>query len=748
MKVSVVLGVLLATVMTFSLQAIENKAVLYDAASINNPAVQCSTCTWIEHSDFKPVQTIVEHKGEKWLQFKFEGTQGSGRAVIHFKDTIAELIPEGMTAYGLEVTIDYPEKDFRKLQISPYFKDGKRFTQHLPLEDGVKTYSFESGFSRTEIPKDWSALTSIALFMSAGFPEFHVKKIAVKLYPKQVTEKRLTIQRIRKISEVLPGKDRVTLDFGGDEPFQAQVGYDQNHLYVTSRAKFPSKPRANFKADDKVGSVWGDELTEYFFSGWNDNQKYIQFVFNLNGVSWDSITDYDKTAAMVIRNITDWNLQHTKKIKWEDGFWTTEAAFPFEALRFDSPAQRFMGFQIVQQYGKEHGEKYQTAVWSPSQSFPDPRNFGILVFNQNPFGTGTLFPEVASAQLDRANDKVDFSMNVNVEDVKPGTYTLRKYIAAADHSFIELPSETVEVVSSREVLKVSYKACKNLNGIYSLYAALENAHGDMRMTAINFDNSKPLVSLFGESVFCPTPKKITWHEGVFEAGKHHTLSIPENASQRTAKTAAILAEKILGYAGIYNVVEGEDSGIVLRVASTVMSNGEMLELSPEGYYLQVMPEKVVITGADEAGLYYGCRIFLQMLRQPMKRQAAAPIRCAEILDWPDLEKRFTNMLHPWQFYGRGFNEKRSMDYLINWVDRYVAGTGQNMFILNVGPIVEYKRRPEFNSVNCLYTLDDLEKLAQFCIRLTILKNWLNFAEIISLNLFHVGRRAVMLTGFC
>lgn len=323
-------------------QVNKKELVLFDASKPKQPKWNCSTCSWIKGSDFKPVTNLVDHKGEKWQKFSFEGSKGRGRALRFFKNTINKRVPEGMIARGLELTIDYPGKDFKKLQIALDFEGGKKFVKHLPLEHGVKTYYFDRGWTRTGIPKDWSGLKLLGFFIESGFSDFYQKKISVKLHKQQSVARKLKIQRIRKVCEVLPGKNSTTLKFSKNSPFQVKIGYDKANLYVSSQAKYPSAPRAVFKSGDKVGSVWGDELTEYFFSGWNDNRKFIQFVTNLNGAVWDSITDYDRTAAMVIRRYNDWKLKHDKKITWNNNIWSTEAVFPFASLRF-SPQKKVYG---------------------------------------------------------------------------------------------------------------------------------------------------------------------------------------------------------------------------------------------------------------------------------------------------------------------------------------------------------------------------------------------------------------------
>ena len=696
-----IVAIVILNLLSLSAQESPKKLRIFDSNQAKNPKWYCSTCKWIKGSNLKPKTQLVKHNGEKWLKISFSGDKGSGRWVIN---KLNLKVPEGQEAKGLELTIDYPNDDFKKIKIGCHFTGGKIITKTLTLEKGEKTYYFSKAYTRTGNPANWNGLKQLAFFFHSGTPEFHIKQIAVKLFQKKKS-RILEIQRIRKTAEILPGRGSTNLTFDANSPVTLKLGYDKDNLYIDSYAKYESIPRSAFKQGDKLGSIWADELIEYFFSSWNDNRKYIQFVCNLNGAVWDSITDYDKTAARVVRRYHDWKLKHSKKQKFENETWINQVVFPLKDLKINPSKQRFMGFQFVQNYTQKERKHYGPVVWNKCKRFPYPVNFGILVFNQKPFGFGKLFPQKVTATNNINNNTVSFEFKIKTEAFAPGKYILRKFIVTPDKEFLKLDSQKVSL-GANKTFTITYSDQKNFNGTYSIYAAIENTHGDIRLCAVNIENSTPVKDMFGKVVFCPEPKKIKWMKGFFNAGEHNTISVPAKASARTFKTAEIFSKKLYGFAGNkYRILKGGNNGIVINIVTG---------LKPEGYHLKITPEKVTISGADEAGLYYGCRKFLQILRQPMKRLDSAPVKCAEIIDWPDLKIRFTNLLHPHHFYKRKLNENRGIDYLIKWIDRYVAGTGQNMVMVQVGPIVKYKRRPEFNAANCFYSLDDLAKLAQFC----------------------------------
>ncbi|MCF6175455.1 MAG: family 20 glycosylhydrolase [Victivallaceae bacterium] len=715
-KNSILLGclMLLATIVS-GVEKNDKEVVLLEAGKSTSKTLYCSTCSWIKGSDFAPKTELVDFQNAKWLKFNYTGKSGTGRAVIVIKDKLKKL-PETVTPRGVTLEIYYPDSDFKKLPVSVNFANGNSVVKYLALEKGVHKYYFDTGWSRKKIiPQDWRGLSTIVLSMSVGTaPNFLLRKISIKLHPKQTTTKNLKILKVRTVQEILPGKGAVSLKFNRQSPLKVKVGYDADNLYVDSYAKYPGKPSASFKPGDKVGSIWGDELTEFFFDGWNDNRCSIQFVTNMNGAVWDAMTAFDRTAAMVIRRDKDWQLTHQKKNSFSGNVWKNELALPLKSIHVDLKRQ-FMGFQIAQGYEKKRGGKFKTTVWAPCKRFPYPRNFGLLVFNKKPFGSGTIRITDVVADKDTASGNTDFIITCQLNGFRSGEYTLKKYLSAPDNTFQQLDSQTIKLSGKTVEQKITLSHIKGLDGLYTFYLGLVNKSGDMRLSAINVENVVALQDLFGQRLFSPTPKQIKWGKGLFYTGKHNIISVPKNTTARMLLTAKIFKQKLLGFTGIkYRIVQGGTTGIVLNIDDTVVPAKVKKNLRKESYKLLVTPQKVTITGGGEAGLYYGCKTFMQLIKQPMKRTVESPVPAVEIVDYPDLPIRFVNLLHPWQFYKGAFKERRSIDYLINWVDRYVAGSKLNVFICNIDSLVEYKRHPEFNAANCLYSLDDLAKLAKYC----------------------------------
>ena len=246
-----------------------------------------------------------------------------------------------------------------------------------------------------------------------------------------------------------------------------------------------------------------------------------------------------------------------------------------------------------------------------------------------------------------------------------------------------------------------------------------------RMTMIEGDAPKPDTSpwakaAFGDPILLPQPKTCTWPGKGFFAARHgHTLYLRRDASARTARTAAVFVETYHGYTGVrLPIVRFGDSlpkaGIVLRIAPSVGPVGKAEPLKPEGYHLAVEPGRVVITGADEPGLYYGTVTFFQLVRSPMRMTRGMEVPCVRIVDWPDTPNRLVRLEHPHHFKNNPLGDNRGIAYLMDWTDRFVAGTKSNVLFIDFSALIRYKRRPEFNGSERIYSLDDLRRFGDFC----------------------------------
>ena len=226
--------------------------------------------------------------------------------------------------------------------------------------------------------------------------------------------------------------------------------------------------------------------------------------------------------------------------------------------------------------------------------------------------------------------------------------------------------------------------------------------------------------LFGEPILSPRPKNVSWKTGAFVASKPWELFCEKGATERTRRTAQIFAERYRQYTGERLAVREftktlPEQGIVLRRAATGPGQAMDAGQKPQGYTLNVEGKRVDIAGNDEPGLYYGTVTFFQLLKHALQRPAERiAVPCVAIVDWPDTPNRLLRLEHPHTFRNYPIREKRGIEYLIDWTDRFVAGNKFNTFYIDFSANIRYQRRPEFDGSEKLYTLDDLRRFGQFC----------------------------------
>ena len=217
----------------------------------------------------------------------------------------------------------------------------------------------------------------------------------------------------------------------------------------------------------------------------------------------------------------------------------------------------------------------------------------------------------------------------------------------------------------------------------------------------------------------PEPKHVLWGKGALKARACDRLMLPDGASRRTRTTARLFAERFSGYTGRHLRTAGFTGdlparGVVLRIGRFAALKGKPEKLKPQGYGLTVEPDRVVITGADEAGLFHGIVTFFQLLTGSMRITEDMPVPCVEILDWPDTPNRLARLEHTHNFRNYPVRENRGIEYLMEWTDRFVAGNKLNVLFLDISALVKHKRRPEFNGTERIYSLDDLRRFSAFC----------------------------------
>ena len=682
--------------------------------------------------------------GKKCLEFSYTGTKGGARSSLDCGKIVKELVQSGNKIVGVKLVIDYDNEDHGKLNFVSHTATGG-FNLTQPLQKGINEYVFLSGYPFGGKAAKWPLLTRLDIWNSAEnacVKNFKLIKIALLTLKNIKGSKELEIVYTRPIKEIffssspLKGDGSFNPDYAWNKlaeinefdhveegksrsaksPVKANIGFDQENLFLRVEAEYPTKPLSVVKGNDM--DVWQDEALELFFDCLHSDVRSIQFAINADGVTFDWLNAFDTVAASIIKTV-QWNLPHTKNISYENGKVSYDLAFPLKELNGGLAKPSFIGFQMVQDYNNRDSQNLFSLRWANTPKRTrnaDTSAFGFLVFNREPFGAGDIKAEKVDWIPLPAQSECDLYIKAALSGFAEGTYTATQWLMSPDHTVVEI-SEKLQLKGNRDFISFLPKI-KNLNGTYTWVVGIKNKAGSTRLFAMNFTNETDLIDLFGQDIVWPRPKQMLWAaNGSFNAGEKNTISVQNNASERTLLTAKLFHENLLGYAGRdYKIEKGGAKDIVLRVSDEVTFNGKTEKLKPEGYHLKVTPDLVEITGADEPGLYYGTLTFTQLLKMPMKRLDSAPAKCVEILDWPDLHTRtaHTNFL-PDQIGGK-VEEKTTVAHLFNWLDRFVAGNKFNIFSIHMDSMTIFKRRPEanWNLANREFTLEDWKKVSDYC----------------------------------
>ncbi|NLF93388.1 MAG: hypothetical protein GX564_05825, partial [Oligosphaeraceae bacterium] len=522
------------------------------------------------------------------------------------------------------------------------------------------------------------------------------------------TSRTLDIVKVKRWAEVCAGtptvldsfyrRPELSLTAPPDCPIKATLSFDDQAFRLDVESVFPQPPAASFAGRDQP--VWQDEALEFFLSPWNDNQSFFQFAINAQGGIWDMAQEYDETACQVKgRTVVD--LEHEKVLSYQDGVQRFQLTFPWESFRSQPPPKtRLVGFLLVQNY------RSASYCWEKGQRNTHVANQGFLVFNQQPFGTGSCV--LRKAEMREPQDELTFTYEL--KEFAAGTYQAELHLVAPDHS-IARHSSQIQLQGGTETVPLVLKNAKNINGRYTITLMLHNSAGAIRADACDLINVKKVQFPFGQDVIYPQPKEVEWRDGVFAAAAGTHLQIAADASARTRRTAEIFLEKLNGFAGAdrYRITAEEGPGIRLSLDPSAGPE--------EGYTLEVTPEGAEIRGGGEPGLFYGTVTFLHLLKLRMQRQDQAPVPCCRIVDWPDLARRAPHLWHS-DLLNMPFLEKSSLAFLLDYLDIFAVGNKANVLkIRGLETFTWFEKTPEANRLNTssrYFTLDDWRRLAEFC----------------------------------
>jgi len=204
-------------------------------------------------------------------------------------------------------------------------------------------------------------------------------------------------------------------------------------------------------------------------------------------------------------------------------------------------------------------------------------------------------------------------------------------------------------------------------------------------------------------VLVPAPRQMTMGAGRFV--------IPEGAqirsgpAGRTLASAGVLQRELAALYGVTAVVRAHgspaaapDSPMLVGRVDEFPELSEALtarrlpasaaELRPEGYVLCVEPERVLLAGADDRGVYYGVRTLLQLVSAASAVGQAPVIPACCIRDWPEHAIRAV-MIYPSGWPQDPLDPAMLKEYLY----RQVAGYKFNTLVWQVEAGYRYSTWP-------------------------------------------------------
>ncbi len=539
-----------------------------------------------------------------------------------------------------------------------------------------------------------------------GAKQFTVEKLAFKVRVKKAIYRKLELGEMRKTFEVLPEGGALT-DFiwrpesaGTESDVRLNVRIADGALQFRSEAAMPGTPVANVKQRD--GAVFRDDALELFLSPQLDNRSYSQITINAANTVYDGEYGYDPVAAKW-RHRREVNYDFRSSARHENGILEIYADLPLAMLKFDPAKCPLLAFQAG--FNRNSPATYYSWKRFGERNLV-PRSYGLLYFNAEPFGSGELkFTSAALAESSRR-------LLITAEAAKfpDPAYDVEMIVTAPDFS---VERHMVRQISLNGKVRFEFPGVKDFNGVYSVILLVKNRRKSVRPFVVNFTNVKPVSYPYGQKKIYPYPKQLKWKDGYFRAGGCSTLDLPQGTTARTRRTAELLLEKLRGHGLDYRLTENAGKGIVLRI----QPDG----LKPEGYRLEISSEMIKLTGADERGLYYATVTLNQLMNMEMNPRNAVPVPCVEIVDAPDLKHRMAPLWFTDQI-GARIREEASMDFFLDYIDRFVAGNKMNILrVRGIETLIQYDdeslpnlEKVNYNRKSRFLSWTDLERLAEFC----------------------------------
>ena len=185
----------------------------------------------------------------------------------------------------------------------------------------------------------------------------------------------------------------------------------------------------------------------------------------------------------------------------------------------------------------------------------------------------------------------------------------------------------------------------------------------------------------------PIPQEIRIKEGTFQISSLSRIVLSEKPSKDTMFAANLLSEK-LGKRSlkikVSRIKTPEELKNCLFIGKPSEFEIEKGKIRPEGYFIKVDRDKVLLAALDRRGLIYGVEAFLQLLSFYMK---TGKMPCCEILDYPRSSVRGVHLFIP---------PRKSIPFFKRLIKYVLAPMRMNTIFIQVTAGMKFDRRPEIN----------------------------------------------------
>jgi len=225
-----------------------------------------------------------------------------------------------------------------------------------------------------------------------------------------------------------------------------------------------------------------------------------------------------------------------------------------------------------------------------------------------------------------------------------------------------------------------------------------------------------------EVFIIPQPQKMALANGSFAVDSRVVVLVPASARPEELRGANALVAELEQYWGItLRILRGDTpppgkrcivigrggrSPYIRRLCEQAGVEVTPRKPGPEGYVLQITPNRVAIVGSDDRGAFYGVQSLLQVLRRTGAGRVEAP--CLAVEDWPETAMRGLWLLP-------GMHGKNGLAYMKKAIARVMARYKFNTLLLGEGNsgFIRWKSHPEICNYKAAWTPEMLKDCVDY-----------------------------------